>query len=196
MFDVRLRKWIDPALNRAAEIIARSGIGANAITLFGAALTAPLLFALIDQNWTAALLLIAANRALDGLDGAVARLRGPTAWGGYLDSLCDYCFYLAVPLGFALADPENLLPALWLVASFTLTAVSFLALAAILAKQDVRAERQSLSLLQRPDGRRRNHRLLHRLLFFPNMVRSVGDGFCGFMRADGGATALDGARIN
>ncbi len=133
MFDVRLRKAIDPALNRIANAIVRSGIGANAISLAGVALAAPLLFALIHKLWFAALLLITANRLLDGLDGAVARLRGPTLWGGYLDSLCDYIFYLAVPLGFALADAANLLPALLLVASFTLTAVSFLALAAILA---------------------------------------------------------------
>lgn len=137
MFDTRLRQLIDPALNRMGAWIAHIGIGANAITLSGAVLVAPLFYALLAQNWLAALALLAANRLLDGLDGAVARIRGPSLWGGYLDSLCDYVFYIAVPLGFAFASPVNDLSALILVASFTLTAVSFLALAAIMAGRDL-----------------------------------------------------------
>lgn len=137
MFDTRLRQLIDPALNRMGARIARSGIGANAITLTGAVLVVPLFYALLAQSWTLALTLLIANRLLDGLDGAVARIRGPSAWGGYLDSLCDYVFYIAVPLGFAFASPANELSALILVSSFTLTAVSFLALAAIMAGRDL-----------------------------------------------------------
>lgn len=137
MFDTRLRQLIDPALNRMGAWIAHIGIGANAITLTGAVLAIPLFYALLEQNWLLALAFLIANRLLDGLDGAVARIRGPSAWGGYLDSLCDYVFYIAVPLGFAFAAPPNELSALLLVASFTLTAVSFLALAAITAGRDL-----------------------------------------------------------
>ena len=137
MFDARLRKLIDPPLNRIASLVVRSGVGANAITLAGAALVIPLFYALLAQNWLLAVALLLANRVLDGLDGAVARLHGPTAWGGYLDSLCDYLFYIAVPLGFAFAAPANELSALILTASFTLTAVSFLAFAAIMAGRDL-----------------------------------------------------------
>lgn len=137
MFDARLRKLIDLPLNRIASLVVCSGVGANAITLAGAALVIPLFYALLAQNWLLALALLLANRVLDGLDGAVARLRGPTAWGGYLDSLCDYLFYIAVPLGFAFAAPANELSALILTASFILTAVSFLALAAIMAGRDL-----------------------------------------------------------
>jgi phosphatidylglycerophosphate synthase len=137
LLDKHLRRLVDPALNRAAKAITRSGLGANSITVFGAiiGLCAGAAIA-IDAPWMA-LALIVLNRILDGVDGAVARIEGPSLWGGYLDSLCDYLFYLAIPLGFAFADPANLLPALLLVASFTLTAVSFLALAAILAGRDV-----------------------------------------------------------
>jgi phosphatidylglycerophosphate synthase len=137
MFDTRLRRLIDPALNAVGAKVAASGISANAITLLGAALVLPLIYALSQQAWLAALALLIANRLLDGFDGAVARARGPSLWGGYLDSLCDYAFYIGLPLGFALADDANLLTALLLVASFTLTAASFLALAAILAGRDL-----------------------------------------------------------
>jgi phosphatidylglycerophosphate synthase len=67
----------------------------------------------------------------------LARLRDPSKFGGYLDSLADYVFYIGVPLGFACASHANVWPALLLIASFTLTTVIFLALAAILAGQDL-----------------------------------------------------------
>jgi phosphatidylglycerophosphate synthase len=120
-----------------AALLACTGISANGLTLIGASIGVSAGSAIASgAPWTA-LALIAFNRILDGLDGAVARIKGPSAWGGYLDSLCDYLFYLAIPLGFALADPANQLPALLLVASFTLSAVSFLALAAILTGRNM-----------------------------------------------------------
>lgn len=137
MFDARLRKSVDPIVDRLGRIIAGTGVSANVLTITGALLVVPLVAALSFHMWWAALALIAGNRLCDGLDGAVARLRGPTLWGGYLDSLCDYLFYVGVPIGFALAVPANALPGLLLVASFTLTAVSFLAIAAIAAGRDM-----------------------------------------------------------
>ncbi len=137
MFDVVLRRGVDPALNRIAVIISRAGIGANALTIFGAVLGVAVGVALLSHNMGLALLLILTNRVLDGLDGAVARIRGTTLWGGYLDSIADYVFYVAVPVGFGLANPNNLIPALLLLGSFTITAVSFFSFAAIAAQNGI-----------------------------------------------------------
>jgi phosphatidylglycerophosphate synthase len=139
MFDVTLREWIDPALNNVASRIAQVGISANALTIIGAGVAVTTGLALANGAFITAIMLIAINRLLDGLDGAVARVNGQTAFGGYLDSIADYIFYLAVPTGFAFYDPNNQLPALLLIASFTLTAVSFLAFAAIASQNpDIR----------------------------------------------------------
>jgi phosphatidylglycerophosphate synthase len=137
MFDIWLRQRIDPALNRIGGRCAKIGISANTVTAFGAIVGVAAAVFVAQGFYLAALALIAANRTLDGLDGAIARQSQPTAWGGYLDSIADYVFYIAVPLGFAWGSPDNVWPALLLVSSFTLTAVSFLALAAILAGQDM-----------------------------------------------------------
>ena len=137
MFDIWLRRRIDPALDRIGAGLAPRGISANAITAAGAAVGVGAAALLAHEQWLAGLALVIANRVLDGLDGAIARHTRPTAWGGYLDSIADYVFYIAVPLGFAWVDPANVWPALLLVSSFTLTAVSFLALAAILAGRDL-----------------------------------------------------------
>lgn len=134
MFDARLRPLIDPPLNAAGHWLARRGIGANAVTLAGLVPALGAGLAIVAGQFALALALVALNRLLDGLDGAVARARGMTDLGGYLDTLADYVFYITVPLAFGIASRSNTLPALLLLASFTLTCASFLVFAAIAAR--------------------------------------------------------------
>jgi phosphatidylglycerophosphate synthase len=135
MFDVALRRLVDPTLIRVATWVAGARISANALTIGGAGLGLGAAFFITQSHFAAAWVLILLNRICDGLDGAIARINGPTELGGYLDIICDYVFYLSVPIAFAWIDPTNQMPALLLVASFTLTAVSFLAFAAIAARR-------------------------------------------------------------
>lgn len=134
MFDARLRPLIDPPLNALGQALARLGVSANAVTLAGLVPALAATWAISQQHYLAGLALIVLNRLIDGLDGAVARARGPSDFGGYLDTLADYVFYVGVPVGFGLASPDNTVPAMLLVAAFTLTAASFLVFAAIAAK--------------------------------------------------------------
>lgn len=140
MFDAKLRPLIDPPLNRAGKVLAAWGVTANALTLAGLALGLAGAAAIAFGEVGAGLALILANRLLDGLDGAVARANGPTSFGGYLDIVADFAFYVAVPLGFGVLAEANTLPALVLVASFVLTGVSFLAFAAIAATRGEETE--------------------------------------------------------
>ena len=135
MFDVALRRLVGPALIRVAGWVSGARISANALTISGAGLGLGAAFCIAQSHFAAALVFIVLSRIFDGLDGAIARINGPTELGGYLDILCDYVFYLSVPVAFAWIDPANQMPALILVASFTLTAVSFLAFAAIAARR-------------------------------------------------------------
>lgn len=135
MFDSKLRPWIDPALNRLGRAMAAWGITADQVTVAGAVAGGLAGLAIGLQQPLVGLVLIGLSRLLDGLDGALARATRPTDFGGYLDIVCDYVFYLAVPLGFGFAEPSHMPYALVLVASFTLTAVSFLAFATLAAKR-------------------------------------------------------------
>lgn len=135
MFDARLRSLIDPPLNAMGRALARQGIGANAVTLAGLVPALAAAFAIAHHHYLVGLAIILLNRLLDGLDGAVARASGLTDFGGYLDTLADYVFYVAVPVGFGLAATENTVAAILLIASFTLTCASFLVFAAIAAKR-------------------------------------------------------------
>ena len=140
MLDAKLRPLIDPPLNRLGRVLASAGVTANGLTFTGLALGlgGAAAIALGHVGWGLALIL--ANRLLDGLDGAVARVRGPSDLGGYFDIVADFAFYVSVPLGFGILSPANTLPAAVLIASFVLTGVSFLAFAVIAGKRGATTE--------------------------------------------------------
>ena len=136
MLDARLRRVIDPPLDRLARSIEGSGLTANQATLIGFALGIAGVGLIALEHYLAGLALILLNRLFDGLDGALARRTRPSDLGGFLDIALDFIFYASVPFGFALADPEaNALPAAFLILSFVGTGTSFLAFAIMAAKR-------------------------------------------------------------
>lgn len=140
MLDAKLRPLIDPPLNAAGRALANAGVTANGLTVTGLALglLGAVAIAFGHVGW--GLALIIGNRILDGLDGAVARVHGPSDLGGYLDIVADFAFYVSIPLGFGIMAAQNTLPALVLVASFVLTGVSFLAFAVIAGQRGAETE--------------------------------------------------------
>jgi phosphatidylglycerophosphate synthase len=137
MLDRAARRVVDPWLERLGALAQRAGLSANAMTLAGGAFGIAAAVAIAQQRYGLALACGVVNRLLDGIDGPLARRTGgSTDFGGYLDALCDFVFYSAVPLGFAIADPaRNALPAAVLLGTFLCTAASFLAYAAIVARR-------------------------------------------------------------
>ncbi len=135
MLDGWARRRLDPAIGRLAAGLASAGVSANAVTLAAFATGALAAAAIAFEAYWLGLALIAISRLGDVLDGAVARIRGKTDYGGYLDIVLDFFFYGAVPVGFALADPAaNAVAAAVLVLSFYVNGASFLAFA-ILAER-------------------------------------------------------------
>lgn len=141
MLDTVIRPIITRPLDAAGRAIARLGVSANAVTIAGLVTGLLAAGAIALESFVAGFALIALNRIIDGLDGAVARATTPTDLGGYFDIVADYVFYASVPLAFAIADPaSNALPAAAILASFLLTASSFLTFAIIAAKHRLTTE--------------------------------------------------------
>jgi len=140
LFDAGLRRLIDPVSDAVGAWLARRGLSANAITVAGFLVGCGAWAALAWKNYLLALALIAGNRVLDGLDGAVARKMGPTDLGGYLDITLDFLFYAGVPFFFAVGEPDAALPACFLVFAFVASGSTFLAFAAIAAKRGITTE--------------------------------------------------------
>ena len=140
MLDRFVRRCIDPPLNWAGRIVAGAGVSANAVTLGGFAVGLAAIPAIGTGHYLIGLGLLLANRLSDGLDGAVARVRGPTDLGGYLDIVCDFILYSGWAFAFALADPLHAIPAAFLMLSFMGTGASFLAYAIFAAKRGITTE--------------------------------------------------------
>ena len=136
MFDGHMRRLVDPALDRMGRALAARGLSADALTFAGlvCGLGSALAIALSADG--VALLALGLNRLLDGLDGAVARATARSDRGGFLDIVCDLATYGAVPVAFALRNPDaNALAAAALLFSFYVNGATFLAFAAVAAKR-------------------------------------------------------------
>ena len=135
MLDGMMRRLVAPPLDRAGAMLARHGITADQVTLVGLVAALAMAGAIAADHLWLALALLVISRAADGLDGAVARHTRLSDFGGLLDIVCDFAFYAAVPVGFALANAVNSTAAVLLIASFYLNAASFLGFAALAAKR-------------------------------------------------------------
>jgi len=140
MLDRLALRLAKPVVDAAAAGLAARGIGADQVTLagFGFGVLAALSVALGFTGL--GLLLLLLNRALDGVDGALARATGPTERGAFLDITLDFVFYAAMPLAFAIQDPgANALAAAILLAAFLATGTSFLAFAVMAEKRGLKS---------------------------------------------------------
>lgn len=131
MLDARITPILNPFLHKIVKPVDKAGITPNQVSVMGFLIGVVAIPLLAMEMWAGALVFIIINRLFDGLDGALARRqKSSSSSGGYLDICLDFLFYSLVPLGFALADPEQFaLPALVLVVSFVGTGSSFLAFA-------------------------------------------------------------------
>ena len=138
MFDAAINSAIKPWWQwSAARFPAR--VSANFISLIGLLLGVACAISIAYGYTLLALLPLLLSRLCDGLDGALARARGATDLGAFLDIVLDFIFYALIPLSFAVLDPSaNALAAAMLLASFIGTGISFLAFALI-------AERRGLT---------------------------------------------------
>ena len=135
MLDGVMRRLIDPPLDRAGALLAATGVAANAVSLAGAAAALACGLAIAAGAFWIALGLLAVSRIADGLDGAVARRNGLTDFGGYLDIVCDFVFYAAIPVAFAVHDPANAIASVVLLGVFYINGASFLGFAILAARR-------------------------------------------------------------
>lgn len=148
MFDAVMRKVIDPPLNAIGRGMAQAGISANQVTLAGLALglLSAAMIAFGQFGW--ALLPLLLGRVADGLDGAVARATHKSDFGGYLDIVCDFIFYGAVPMAFVWADPvSNGAVGAFLLCSFYANGASFLGFAILAEKREMNTQARGVKSL-------------------------------------------------
>ena len=139
MFDTSLRRFKDRAGTPLARRVSRVPPMAISILSLIAGLLAA--YAAFKGQYLWAFGLWYLNRALDGLDGLVARLTNTQSdLGGYVDILIDFLVYAMLPIGLVAgsASSERYLALAVMLASFYVNTASWMYLAAILEKRAVR----------------------------------------------------------
>ncbi len=139
MLDRHLHPRIKPLLHQCVRVLDKPGITPDGLTLMGFAIGVLALPFLALGWYLAALIVILLNRLLDGLDGALARRRGLTDAGGFLDISLDFLF-LRDGAFWVYPSPhrsKNALAGGWLLFAFIGTGSSFLAFAALAAKHQI-----------------------------------------------------------
>jgi phosphatidylglycerophosphate synthase len=136
MFDTKMRRLKD----RVGTPLARRLQRVNPLLMSMLALIAGLLaaYAAYRNQYFLAFGLWYLNRALDGLDGLIARLSDSQSdLGGYVDIVTDYVIYAALPIGLVAGSPSNerYLALAFMLASFYVNSASWMYLAAILEKR-------------------------------------------------------------
>jgi phosphatidylglycerophosphate synthase len=139
MFDTLTRRWKDRLIEPLAAPLA--SVSPAFITLLG-------LLTGLAAAWLAAigsvlpsLLVWLLSRVSDGLDGLVARrFNKQSDFGGYLDIVCDFAVYAAVPISLTLSQPttRNFIALAVMLASFYVNAASWMYLSALLEKRAAR----------------------------------------------------------
>ena len=137
MIDAKLNNFLRPYLSFLAKIIIKLNISANIITFLGFFLGLCCFYSIINFYFMGAFLFLVLNRLCDGLDGAVARLLGPTDIGAIYDITLDFVFYSLFPIAFIFVDIKNSYAICFLLLSFVSTQTTFLASAWFIEKNKI-----------------------------------------------------------
>jgi phosphatidylglycerophosphate synthase len=138
VLDALLRARVAGPLEAAARRLAPAGVRPATVTAVGLLLGVGACVAAAAAAWPVALALWLANRALDGLDGALARVRGGGSdLGGFLDFLADFVVYGGFVVGVAVAVPDARVACTVLLAAYLLNNVALLSFASLVARREL-----------------------------------------------------------
>ena len=135
MLDAPVRARLRPALDRVAARLDACGVSPGAVTALALLVGVVACAAAALAVWPVALVLWLANRCLDGLDGALARRRGPTDLGGLLDFVADFVVYGGFVVAVAVAVPDARVACCALLAAYLLNNVAQLSFASLVEKR-------------------------------------------------------------
>lgn len=135
MLDRRARELTGPVWDAGGRRLAAMGISPEWVTGIGFVIGIAACVAAAFAWWWTALALWLLNRIIDGLDGPLARMRGETDRGGFLDIMADFAIYGGFVFGVAIALPDARLACAALLGAYYVNGSAFLALSSLLERR-------------------------------------------------------------
>ena len=134
MIDQPIRGRITPTLDHAAAWLQARHVPPGLLTAMGLLAGLGACGAAARSGWAAALVLWLVNRALDGLDGPLARRDRATELGGLLDFVADFVVYSGFVVAVAVARPSSRLACVALLATYLVNNVALLSFSSVIER--------------------------------------------------------------
>jgi len=149
-------KWfqkskLKKSLNKLVKRLLLGRISANSLTIIGLGLgliSALFIFLsgiidLVLELIIISSILMGLSFFIDVLDGAVARLEGPTVFGGILDIFCDRTIEIVIILAIVSTDPISLMwPGLFSLSAIILCITLFLIIGGVVKEENLKEQQK------------------------------------------------------
>ncbi|MDQ0481878.1 CDP-alcohol phosphatidyltransferase family protein [Guptibacillus hwajinpoensis] len=152
MLDTHARKYVQPIMDRTAEVLLRVGLTANQVTTisFIIGVTSGL-FIYLDQ-FVIAVVVLWLSGFLDAVDGTMARKTKPSSFGTILDVSFDRVVEVSVILGLAFRFPDSMWALLLLSTSIIFAMTIFLTVGAVSEKKGIKSFYYQAGAAERTEG--------------------------------------------
>lgn len=152
MLDTHARKYVQPIMDRTADVLLRVGLTANQVTTisFIIGVTSGL-FIYFDQ-FVLAVVVLWLSGFLDAVDGTMARKTKPSSFGTILDVSFDRVVEISVILGLAFRFPNSMWALLLLSTSIIFAMTIFLTVGAVSEKKGVKSFYYQAGAAERTEG--------------------------------------------
>lgn len=144
MLDAVVRRRLVGPLDHVAARLDRFGLAPNAVTIGGFVIGVGGCVAVALEAWWLGLGLWLLNRVADGLDGPLARRRGSSDFGGFLDIVADFAIYGGLLVAIGIARPEARVACLAVFLAYYLSGTAFLAFSSLAAQRRAAGDGRSL----------------------------------------------------
>ncbi|WP_409254092.1 CDP-alcohol phosphatidyltransferase family protein [Bacillus sp. SCS-153A] len=152
MLDTHGRRFVQPIIEKTAKAFIRLNFTANQVTVIAFVIgmfTGPLIY--LDQPLLA-LLALWISGFLDAVDGTMARLTKPSAFGTVLDVSFDRLVEISVILGLAFRFPDAMWALLLLSVSIIYAMTVFLTVGMMTEKKGIKSFYYQPGLAERTEG--------------------------------------------
>ncbi|MBN8208091.1 CDP-alcohol phosphatidyltransferase family protein [Bacillus sp. NTK071] len=152
MLDTHARKYVQPIMDRTADVLLRVGLSANQVTIISFIIgVSSGLFIYIDQ-FVLAIVVLWLSGFLDAVDGTMARKTKPSSFGTILDVSFDRVVEVSVILGLAFRFPSSMWALLLLSTSIIFAMTIFLTVGAVSDKKGIKSFYYQAGVAERTEG--------------------------------------------
>lgn len=153
MLDTHGRKYINPVIQKVADLFIKLKLTANTITKIAFIIGIFSGVFIYFEKENLAIVVLWLSGLLDAVDGEVARReKNTTAWGTLMDITFDRVVELSVIIGLGLRFPDSRIHLLFLTSAIIISMTIFLTVGALSEKKGAKSFYYQAGIMERTEG--------------------------------------------